>query len=194
MRKLATLLIFCLLPAAPAQAGENSSTYTKFDLNKTCKLIEEGDGYTYAGTWRCKGVGGYDITIASSDDREYVGFGKNARNTCSFRKGFSRFNSAGSPVEWRMKKGKPFAAIQRWTVSLDDEGGTMTWLVVTALRGKESCPVHYVAGSYPEANKAAQRAADDLAEGFDCANDLPTFDSTVGEPNTSLESCSATAQ
>lgn len=194
MRKLAALLIFCLLPGAGAQAGENSSTYTKFDLEKTCKLIEKGDEYVYAGTWRCKGVGGYDITLASSDDRDYVGFGKNAQKTCSFRKGFNRFNSAGSPVEWRMKGGKPIAAIQRWTVTLDDEGGKMTWLVVTALHGKETCPVHYVAGSFPDANRVAQQAADKLAEGFDCASDAPTYDSKVGEPNTGLESCSATAQ
>lgn len=194
MRNAAWLLIFCLLPAAAAQAGENTSTYTAFDLEKTCRLVENGDEYVYAGTWACKGQGGVDFIVSSSDDRDYVGFGKKARETCSFHKGFNRFNAALSPVEWRLKNGRPFAAIQRWSVTLDDEGGKMTWLVVTALKGGESCPVHYVAGSFPDANAAARRAADDRAEGFDCGKDVPTVDSTTGAPNAELGNCSSVAR
>jgi hypothetical protein len=51
--------------------------------------------------------------------------------------------------------------------------------------------MHYVAGSYPKANEAARKAADDKAESFNCENDKPTFDSTIGPPNINLEPCSA---
>lgn len=194
MRMAATLLIFCLLPAAPGAAGDNSSAYTKFDLRSTCRQVEKGDEYVFAGSWSCRGHGGVDFTVSSADDRNYVGFGKNAGKTCSFGKTFNRFNAALSPVEWRLKNGKPLAAIERWSVTLNDEGGKMTWLVVTALKGEESCPIHYVAGSFPDANREAQRAADELAGGFDCDKDVPTVASTVGPPDISLESCSAVAR
>jgi hypothetical protein len=194
MRKTGWLLIFCLLPATAAAAGENTSTYTKFDLDRTCRQVEKGDEFIYAGAWRCKGYGGVDFTIASADAREFVGFGRTAASTCSYARTFNGFNTALSPVEWRLRNGKPFAAIQRWSVVIDGEGGKMTWLIVTALKGNESCPVRYVAGSYPNANAEARRAADDLAEGFDCATGTPTFASLVGGPDTSLENCNAVAR
>jgi hypothetical protein len=187
MRFRLWLLIFCLLPAV-AMAGEYSSVYTKFDLGNSCKVIEAGDEYVYAGTWKCPGLKSLDVVVASSDDRDYVGFGPEAQ-TWSFRKTFNRFNTALSPIEWRLRNGKPIAAIERWRVTTDDEGGSVTWLVVTALKGDEACPVHYVAGSYPDANAQARRAADDLAEDFNCGTDAPTVDSKVGEPGITLASC-----
>ena len=192
MRNLPWLLIFCLLPVA-AQAGEVTSTYLKFDIEKTCKQIEPGDEYVYAGTWKCPGQLGVDILYSSADERDYVGFGKQAAQTCAFKKTFNRFNTALSPVELRLRDGKPIAAIERWRVVTDDDGNAVTWLVVTALKGGEACPVHYVAGSYPNANEQARSAADDLAPGFNCETDVPAFDSTAGEPNISLEACSELA-
>jgi hypothetical protein len=130
-----------------------------------------------------------DVVIASSDDRDYVGFGTKGGETCSFKKSFNRFSTALSPIEWRLKDGKPIAAIERWRVVVDDDGNTVTWLVVTALKGGEACPVHYVAGSYPDANAQARRAADDLAEGFNCETDVPTVDSKIGEPGVTMMAC-----
>ena len=101
-------------------------------------------------------------------------------NTARRSKTFNPFNTALSPIEWRIANGVPFAAIERWSIS-DSEGNRAgTWLVVTALRDGQSCHVHYVAGSYPDANEQARRAADDLARGFDCENDVPTSDSKIG--------------
>ncbi len=188
MRMLLWLSALCLCPTA-ALADEISSAYTKFDLERSCEVIEKGDEYVYAGTWRCTGEAGLDIVIASGDDRDYVGFGAKAAQTCSFKKTFNRFNTALSPVEWRIRNGKPFAAIQRFRVVTDDEGGNMTWLVVTALKGEEACPVSYVAGSYPDANAVARTMADGEAPNFDCATDVPTVNSTVGEPGITLAAC-----
>ena len=187
MKRSLVLSIFCLVPIA-AEAAEYSSVYTKFDLD-TCKVVEKGDEYVYAGTWVCKGYNGIDIIQASSVDRSYVAFGKTGNTHCAFKKTFSRFNTALSPVEWRLKDGKPIAAIERWSVVTDDEGHAVTWLVVNALRPNESCQVHYVAGSYPNANDQARRAADDLAEDFNCDSDAPTIDSKVGEPGIDLSAC-----
>ena len=80
---------------------------------------------------------------------------------------FSRFNEALSPVERRLKDGKPFSAIRRWRVVTDDDGNTAAWLFIYALRGKEICPCHSIAGSYPEANALARRCADDIERDYD---------------------------
>ena len=187
MKRAIALSVLCLWPIA-ASAAEYSSVYTKFDLDK-CKVIEKGDEYVFAGTWLCKGLKGIDIIQANSDDRSYVAFGKNGKSHCAFRKTFNRFNTALSPVEWRLKDGKPFAAIERWPVVTDVDGHSVTWLVVNALKSSDYCHAHYVAGAYPNANADARRAADDLAEDFNCERDAPTIDSKVGPPPISILAC-----
>jgi len=188
MRMSAAFSIFFLWPFA-AEAAEITSSTTKFDLAR-CKIIEPADENVYAGTWSCKGFGGVSIVQSSADDRSYAAFGADGMKHCAFRKTFGPFNTALSPIEWRSKKGKPFAAIERWSVVEGGDGKSVTWLVVNALRKSDSCHVHYVAGSFPDANKAARRAADKLAPGFDCANDVPTVDSKIGPPPIDLISCS----
>ena len=186
MRKLLALFVLCL-GLNGAAAAEITSAYTGFDLD-TCAVLEKGDEYVYAGSWACPGEAGIDIVQSYGDDRAYVAFGRDATKHCAFRKTFSPFNTALSPVEWRMKDGKPFAAIERWSVVSDDSGNSVTWLVVNALRDGESCHMHYVAGSYPDANAVARIMADD-SENFDCMTDTPTVDSKVGVPPIELLSC-----
>jgi hypothetical protein len=191
MRMFAAVLVF-LCPMA-AGAAEVTSSVTNFDLAR-CKMIEPADQYVHAGTWACKGFGAVSIVQSSTDDRSYAAFGQDGMKHCSFRKTFSPFNTALSPVEWRIKGGKAFAAIERWSVVKDDRGHSVTWLVVNALRKGDSCHVHYVSGSYPDANIVARRAADRLAAAFDCGNDVPTFESEVGAPPIDLISCKDLAE
>ena len=187
MKRLAVLSVFCLWPVT-ASAVEYSSVYTNFDLD-TCQIIEKGDGTVYAGTWACKGHKGIDILQAIEDDRTFVAFGKQAKTHCAFHKTFFSFNTALSPVEWRLKDGVPFAAIERWSVVVDENGNSVTWLVISALKKNDSCHAHYVAGSYPNANEHVRRAADDLAGDFNCENDAPTVDSKTGPPPIEMLAC-----
>jgi hypothetical protein len=187
MGKPVALFVFCFMASA-ALADDVTSAYTKFDL-KTCKLVEKGDEHVYAGTWRCQGLNGIDIIQSSADDRSFTAFGREAGNNCAFLKTFGPFNTALSPVEWRIRNGKAFSAIERWSVVSDENGNSVTWLVVNALHDNGSCHVHYVSGSYPKANEAARRAADTLASGFDCENGIPTFDSQTGPPPIELNAC-----
>lgn len=187
MGKFAALIVLSL-SATAAAASEITSVYTKFELN-TCEVIEKGDEYVYAGTWRCRGLDDIDIILSSADDRSFAAFGRDAGNNCSFQKTFGPFNTALSPVEWRITNGKAIAAIERWSVVNDEKGNSATWLVVNALRDNESCHVHYVSGSYPNANAEARRAADAVAADFDCENGVPTFDSRTGPPPIELNAC-----
>jgi hypothetical protein len=189
MRTRALSLLICLMPGAAWAA--NTSIYTPFDL-KQCAELEKADGYVFEGAWRCKGIGGYDILQSGVDARSTAGFGRDATSNCAFKKTFGPFNTALSPVEWRLKGKLPIAAIERWSVVKDpaaDKQEHVTWLVVNKLEDGGSCHMHYVSGSYPDANEAARRAADGLSERFDCMTQAPTFESTVGSPPIELKSC-----
>lgn len=188
MRTALWLSFFWLWPVA-ALAGQNTSVYTPFDLEKTCRQVERGDGTEFAGSWLCKGLKGQKIGISIDDERFHVGFGSRPLETCAQAKTFSRFNTALSPVEWRLRNGRPVAVIQRWRVVTDDDGNTATWLVISVLRGGEACPYHYISGSYPDANALARRYADDVEPDFDCAHDTPTVDSKVGADGIDFVSC-----
>jgi hypothetical protein len=194
MTKLTALSVLCLWPLA-ADAAEFTSSYTKFDLD-ACQQTEKADEYVFEGSWRCKGIDGYDIFQMGADARSFAGFGTEAGNNCSLLKTFNGFNTSLSPVEWRYRDGVPIAAIERWSVVENPETPekSITWLVVNALKDGTSCQMHYVAGSYPKANEAARRAADTLAEGFDCENGKPTYDSEIGPPDIMMEPCSALAR
>jgi len=190
MRGLLLSSLLCLVSGV-ALAGEVTSAYSKFDPARDCRQIEKGDQYVYAGTWACKGYGGVDIIVSESDDRGSVAFGKgkDAMNHCAMRKTFHPFNTPLSPVEWRIRNGKPFAAIERWSVSNPEGDGHSTWLVISAIQERESCHAHYVAGSYPDANAVARQEADAIAPDFDCMTDTPTVDSKSGPPPIDLVSC-----
>ena len=181
--------------ATQAFASDVKSVYTQIDLKK-CKQTEKPDGQVFEGSWRCKGIAGYNVFLTAADSRDMVSFGNNDANNCSGQKTFGSFNSAGGTVEWRVKAGKPFAAILRWTVSTDpdDPNKKATWIVVNKLDKGTACHMHYVAGSFPNANDAARKAADEKAGAFNCEKYTPTFDSNIGEPNINLESCSAEAK
>jgi hypothetical protein len=178
-----------------AYASDVKSVYTQIDLKK-CKQTQKPDGQVFEGAWACKGMAGYDVFLTAADSRDMVSFGKAEANNCSGQKTFGSFNSAGATVEWRVKAGKPIAAILRWTVSIDpdDPKKQATWIVLNKLDKGTACQMHYVAGSFPNANDAARKAADEKAGGFNCENDTPTFDSKIGAPNINLESCSAEAR
>ncbi len=189
MKRLALGLLACGLVTGAASA-EIKSVYTKIEL-KTCKQIEKPDGFVFEGSWRCKGLGNYDVLVSAADSREMVGFGKSIEKNCGSHRTFGGFNSAGGTVEWRLKDGKPFATILRWGVNADTEhpDKQITWLVVSKLEGPNSCPIHYVAGSWPNANEQARKIADEKAQDFVCQTGVPGFDSSVGKPGISLEPC-----
>jgi hypothetical protein len=184
MKRLLVIISFLFAPSL-AVAG-NTSVYTKYELDKCPRLdvgnADEGD----SGSWLCKGYGNLKIYFAEGDLRDYLAFGKTPKDHCAARQTFSGFNSVNSTVEWRLSKGKPIAAIQRWTESYDpeDSAKTKTWLVVTRIESNNSCHMAVVEGAFPNANVKAREIADTLAEKFVCGVSrqtvvaLPTSDKT----------------
>jgi hypothetical protein len=177
-------ILFLIAPSLALAA--NTSVYTKYDIEKCPKLdagnTDEGD----SGSWLCKGYGNLKIYFAEGDLRDYLAFGKTPKDHCAALQTLSGFNSVNSTVEWRLSKGKPIAAIQRWTVSYDpeDSAKTKTWLVVTRIESNNSCHMAMVEGAFANANAKAREIADTLAEKFVCGVSrqtvvaLPTSDKT----------------
>lgn len=155
--------------AAPAGAAEFTSAYTKLKL-EACQKGESNDDQGWA-TWTCKGYKGIPIYFAHADLREYVGYGPDAKNTCSARTTFSFFNAAGKTIEWRMKAGKPVATILRFFVEAD--GKKDQFLMVTKLDGSQSCPMGYVDARLKHHNQKARDLVDQNYEQFSCTQDQP---------------------
>jgi len=183
------LAFFAILAAHPAAASEIASACTAFDLDK-CKHVEPADEYVFEGSWSCHGYDGLEIIYSGEDARSYVAFRRKVEDHCAQFKTFFTFNTALSPVEWRIEDGKAFAAIERWSLT-DGEEKRSTWLVVTALAEDDSCPAAYVSGAYPKANEAARKAADETARNFSCADDAPKVFSETGDPPIELKACRA---
>jgi len=186
MRLLLTLALFACHPLAAA-AGEVSSAYTPFDLEK-CQQTEPPDDAVFEGAWTCAGYGGLDIVYSGEDARSYVAFGKKVEDHCAQSKTFYSFNTALSPIEWRIEDGKAFAAIERWSLT-DGDGKESSWLVVTALAEDDSCHAAYVSAAYPDANARARKTADEIARQFNCADDMPKVVSANGDPPIELRTC-----
>ena len=166
MKKFAAVSLLCLLPLA-ATAAEVTSAYTTYDIDECERTSTEAE--ESFGAFTCAGYEGYDIYWAEGDLRTFAAYGKNAFEHCSAQQTFGRFNSTNTTVEWRLENGRPFAAIQRWNVSdNDDNTTTKSWLGVTRIEDGNSCRVALVEGSLPGANGKAREAADHLARKFNC--------------------------
>lgn len=180
MRNALAPLVLCLMPAG-AVAGGISSTYTDYDLDRCAQVEKPKPEEEFGGSLLCKGLGGLKVFFTEGDLRQSVSFGRAPRTHCAARQSFGGFNTALPKIEWRLRDGKPFAVIQRWSVSYDPEDADKqkTWLVVTKLEDNDSCRAAVVEGALPKANQQARDAADHLTPGFDCARDVPKVISTT---------------
>lgn len=174
--------------ALPASAQQNQSQYTSVAA-KNCKKIQSvkiGND-EFSTTLACKGIAhrlrGYYAVVEETDLRTTVTITLEplkAKDHPAYQQGFAPFNSVHDTLEWRLDGSSkaPIAAIQRWRIAdndnLDKDGrpNTVGLLVVTRIPPGPSCHVAYIdvrANENP--NALAQKAADELAQNFDCAKD-----------------------
>jgi hypothetical protein len=165
-----------------AQAEEFVSQYTAADVKK-CRKFEsiKIEGSEHAAAWVCKGLAGYVVVVSEDDLRTSVSVGrtiKAAGEEPAASEGFAAFNSTHGTIEWRSLKGaaKPFAIIQRWSISDYDERTeqrkSRQALIVTRLPPGPVCHVAHVdVPGNRDANAMARKAADELARKFKCGTD-----------------------
>lgn len=155
-------LVAASLPVAAA-AQPATSAYTPLDIDR-CTLIEEIEEGAGA-SWRCPGRSGIALFVATGDARFDVDAGVDNRQWESLMP----FNRPGPQVEWRVRRGRPFAIIYRllWD---DGEGGRGSSLIVETIgrRGAPGCEVARIDGATPNANEAARARADAITSSFRC--------------------------
>lgn len=172
---------------APQARAENSSAYTKLDLEADCVTLST---YEAGGSWACAGYKGYPVVLSEGDLRTSVFYGHlghwfKSDDGQAFTS-FGTFNSAGDTIEWRLDEdGLPFAAIQRF--HLDDMGdGTRGSVLAVSKVGQpgeaQSCVVAWIdAVKNPDANDRARETADAEVTDFDCDRDEPQWVGMVAD-------------
>ena len=132
--------------AGTASAQTVISTYTDVDLD-TCTVVSADD---FGATWACPGYKGIPVMIGEGDLRFFVSYGLTSTTERAAEQTLPPFNHLGSRIEWWMGQ----------------------VLVVTRLGPGATCHVAYVdAQANSNANELARKAADETAQGFDCANE-----------------------
>jgi hypothetical protein len=121
------------------------------------------------------------VVVSEDDLRQTVSVGLNRASAAkepAAETWFAPFNSAANTVEWRAVDGRPFAIIQRWMISDNDQPdktGTPTtkpMLAVTRLPPGPVCHVAYIDGqANRNPNELARQAADEFARDFKCGRD-----------------------
>jgi hypothetical protein len=171
------------------QAGGITSAYTKIDFQKTCKVLEEiEEGVSVS--MLCEGYKGYGVHFAEGDLRQAVRFGHIDANSNALWQSFGQWNRIGATVEWRLKDGRPQAAILRWFIeNIDDAGSadpTKVGQVLVVSRvaqpeDKQACVAGYIdARANKDANVLARRIADTIAPTFKCGKDSADFHGARG--------------
>jgi hypothetical protein len=161
-------------PASTTAGTAFTSAYT--DLNKDCEpaFKEEEVGEGQDMPLKCKGFGGYYISIGYSAWASHLGVQLDGDENYLLglvNEGINYSDEPGKKVEWRMADGKPFAVIAR--VSTYDEAKseatgdnpyqdkykTGEALVVKGLKGYERIDLK-VDAKDPKANDKAREMAD----------------------------------
>jgi len=152
--------------AAAAPAGRATSVYTPLDESGCPEIarVEEGSSVT----WRCRGHAGIPLIVTVSDDRFDIDAGEDNGEWESP----GRFSATGPRVEWRMRRGRPFAIIYRLRLTGGEQRESSVLGVESIGRpGHPGCLVAWVDGRLPNANAIARARADARAATFRCGID-----------------------
>lgn len=159
MRALMAFGFLLVALPANAQSVRATSGYTRLDLDRCVRL--DADQEPASARWRCKGYAGIPLFVQDGDDRYDVDAGREDEDEL-----FSRnFDYPGKMVEWRLRRGKPFAIIYRLESS-GGEGPGWARLMVETIGGKSpGCRVASIDARSPGANARARKAADQVLRG-----------------------------
>ena len=170
MRKLSliTLMILAICVAANAQV---TSVYTKID--KKCRTLSMDSKPIDSFEVACTGIAGYKVRLIGLDSRESINIVTPSRKKfeLNFWGLLYHFSSIGPTLEWRTRKGVPFAMIARMTAGTDDDDKTKSYLMVSKIGPKNSCVVDIVQPG-PGQNEKARKAADG-ATSLPCKTEAP---------------------
>lgn len=160
--------------AATDSAAGIRSVYTSL-AEAACRLVEK-DEETGGTTSRCPGTAGYALLLQDWDARmsvDVVAPGGRAHPLRYSGVVTSAFSSLGPRAEWRMRGAAPIALIVRVNAFENPEvpDRATSYLAVAKVTPGETCVTDRIPPTTPNANEAAQRAADRSAS-RPCMRDL----------------------
>jgi hypothetical protein len=149
-------------PASDSSAAIRS-VYTSLG-EAECRLVEQ-DEETGDTTSRCPGTAGYALLVHDWDARMSVSVVAPGGRTHALRYSgvvTSNFSSLGPRAEWRMRGATPIALIVRVNAFEDPEvpNRATSYLAVARITGGAACVTDRIPPTTPNANEAAQQAAD----------------------------------
>lgn len=160
-------------PAAaqsPATRAYSSIDDVRAGKYGVCKTVSKaGDSENPVLTERCPaGPRGWPVTMFSADARSYVWFGRKAEAGATAIDALDgAFADPHSVIEWRLRDGEPFAAIQRYFFD-----GKQALTIHRLNPDRTSCVAAVVAVEHGhDANAEASRIADEAVPGFRCGAD-----------------------
>lgn len=188
-KRLAYLIPALAMTATAPVAKAAESVFSKLNLDRCPVVVEDQGGVVL----RCPGLKGYSVLYKEGDLRPSVFYGSlDKRTEESAFESFSAFASVNDTVEWRMDKGKPFAAILRFFIANTDpeKGDTPERLkgqvLVVARVGSPEDPASCVVGlvdalANKKANELARDVADEKARDFACGVDEALYEGEKGD-------------
>jgi hypothetical protein len=175
MRLRPMTLAAILVAAGGAAASAGERVYTEIDDMqhgeiKLCRTVKvTGDKEYPVVTWRCpSGPAGWPVEMFSADARVEVTFGRlvGARRGAIDALG-GAFADPYHTIEWRLRDGRPYAAIQRYFMDARQA------ITVHRLNpDKTSCVAAVIAVEKGrDANNEAVRIADTIVPTYQCDRD-----------------------
>lgn len=163
--------------ASVAQAADFDSAYTDLRLKEDCTIINADD---FGALFACPGFKGIPVSVAEGDLRFFVSYGLTSQDERAREQTLWPFNTLGSKIEWRLKRGPggkwaPVATILRYFTEIEDGSGGYYQgqvLVVTNIAPGNTCHIGYVdARANENAGQIARDAAEEFGGNFDCAGE-----------------------
>lgn len=156
----------------PAHAQLFNSSYTELKF-EDCTVIDTDD---FGSTWACPGLKGMPVMARESKLSFRISYGLTSTTEKAAEQTLPVENHPGEEIEWRVSNAegsyKPFATILKFFTKPEGEGEPGQVLVVTKVSPGATCQVAYVdAVANPDAEQLAQKAADEKARDFDCAQE-----------------------
>lgn len=149
------------------------SRYSTIDLAK-CRSTT---GFADGKSWRCTGLPGYPVYVATHSTKTFLSAGKDAEvrraasQTLAAQNSLFERSSQRTAVEWRFvirnKQVVPYAMIVRYFTRDNSRRGEV--LVVTRVTERDACQIARIdALATADAMVLARRIADEQARRFDC--------------------------
>ncbi len=155
---LLALVILFVGSRSTAQPVPTTSAYTTLDLDRCTPIDRDEES---AARWRCGGFARISLFVQNGDDRYDVDAGREDQN----EHWSSSFDYPGKTVEWRLRRGKPFAIIYRLDSANPDAPSWSRLMVETIGGSSPGCRVASIDARTRGANEQARKAADQILRG-----------------------------